>query len=750
MEQCFSVPGEISQIVTISLRRQCHGYGCHTLNQLQLMVRIQGKAESDSVLELLLYQLDTQGLDISSPWEPSGEDCLAAALWPRLLGAWLEKERWVGCTELSVSVRADWSHAKLCIQACRKLGNMEPPIWTVAQLRGGGLQWRTRAELNRKGYGIGVAEYSALVSWLPPITVVHCSTPSMRPNTPSQTDIRDAVGQSYIPPCVVGKIISSADHGQLLLQCEPPRELLDEPISGVSDLQLADTLCQQRAVFPIQIDYHDTRMVECLAVLRRLMDPYPLPLEYVVVRWVESVDAPLSVMHMALVRDCLLGVGRENVHEACSRPQWTVSTLDFYAGCYFPGGTMRPGWTMLGGGGDGQMRLTGLAQLYSRCPRTRVQRPLCLPHPWQADPPLPRNVTIDLTTHIPQHLPSPPGWEIWQRNGRVWIADPQRSVARLDAAQYGLLWAMRGMGERDAPSQQFLQQVLENCSLQRAADNHHGVHWSRHLLASIHGIMGTDLLIGASAVTYNPHFAHFVSPFPGDSQLGAVLDWPSVPALLVLDSFDPKLRPAILEQAAAHSREVWILRQHNGTDNGDLLLLSNLKAQRVAELPRKSAVIHAPLCWEEASWDTLPSRAATQIWKLTPHTLQSQQSAQPFDADTLTRLAGGGHHRFAFHWHEHPIPTRLQLYRQNQQDAERFTWTGLVAGTDGSVDLREELMGAGGVVGTDPVPDLKFSVRVGGPLATIRAEAASLLHLLRTGCPSITVNTSAARLVKAS
>ena len=56
---------------------------------------------------------------------------------------------------------------------------------------------------------------------------------------------------------------------------------------------------------------------------------------------------------------------------------------------------------------------------------------------------------------------------------------------------------------------------------------------------------------------------------------------------------------------------------------------------------------------------------------------------------------------------------------------------GLIAGTDGSVDERTERMGAGYVVGTDPEPIMTFHARVGGPLASTRAEAASLLQLLR-------------------
>ena len=59
-----------------------------------------------------------------------------------------------------------------------------------------------------------------------------------------------------------------------------------------------------------------------------------------------------------------------------------------------------------------------------------------------------------------------------------------------------------------------------------------------------------------------------------------------------------------------------------------------------------------------------------------------------------------------------------------------MTWAGSVAGTDGSVDYRRERMGAGYVVGIDPVPTLAISVRVGGPLSSLRAEAASLYVLV--------------------
>jgi ribonuclease HI len=76
-------------------------------------------------------------------------------------------------------------------------------------------------------------------------------------------------------------------------------------------------------------------------------------------------------------------------------------------------------------------------------------------------------------------------------------------------------------------------------------------------------------------------------------------------------------------------------------------------------------------------------------------------------------------------------PPGLLIYRKHQQDALRHSWDGLFAGTEGSVDERTEVMGAGYVLGADPLPIISFFARVGGPLASARAEAASLHQLLR-------------------
>jgi hypothetical protein len=133
IEQCVSLPGEISRIVTHHLRQQCVAHGCYALNQPQRFLRVGRKAES--VLELFLSRMDEQGL-FSSPWEIGEEESIAGALWPRILRAWLEKERWVGCREVAEQVRKEWDQAQLCLKACEKLGSAEPAILPTSQRRG--------------------------------------------------------------------------------------------------------------------------------------------------------------------------------------------------------------------------------------------------------------------------------------------------------------------------------------------------------------------------------------------------------------------------------------------------------------------------------------------------------------------------------------------------------------------------------------------------------------------------------------
>ena len=147
----------------------------------------------------------------------------------------------------------------------------------------------------------------------------------------------------------------------------------------------------------------------------------------------------------------------------------------------------------------------------------------------------------------------------------------------------------------NTPNNSFLGHINESCRAQQDADQTYSVPWSRHLLASIRQITGADLLIGASAVNYNPHFLYFSSPYPPDAALGSMSEWPQVPALLVLDSFAPQLRHQMLEKAACHHQEMWVLWRHaSGPEDQNLAMLRRT-AKLYAELPKKSMVLHLSL-----------------------------------------------------------------------------------------------------------------------------------------------------------
>jgi hypothetical protein len=96
----------------------------------------------------------------------------------------------------------------------------------------------------------------------------------------------------------------------------------------------------------------------------------------------------------------------------------------------------------------------------------------------------------------------------------------------MDAAQYHVLLAMYEAQEMTtAPPAQFLVSIRASCRAQKAADLEDHVPWIRHLFAILRRKTGCELLVGASAITYNPHFPHFFSLHPSDECLGAVKEW---------------------------------------------------------------------------------------------------------------------------------------------------------------------------------------------------------------------------------
>jgi hypothetical protein len=235
---------------------------------------------------------------------------------------------------------------------------------------------------------------------------------------------------------------------------------------------------------------------------------YPFREELIIVRSTINDAAPLTVLQIALVRDCLLEDGSATLHEACNRPQWTVRLAYRFAGYFFPKtlNMLHPTWKLNAIGSDGQMTISSLTQYFSTRRKTSVQPPPVPFHPWQTEPALPHTVIIDTSHHNPTQLPSPDGLNVMKRYGRVWIADGDRQVTRMDAAQYCMLTDLHSLAGQSSPSLQLLQLISASSRAQQQSDMEHHMHWSRHLLAYIRKVTGAQLLVGASAMTYNQHF----------------------------------------------------------------------------------------------------------------------------------------------------------------------------------------------------------------------------------------------------
>ena len=125
---------------------------------------------------------------------------------------------------------------------------------------------------------------------------------------------------SRCPTCIRGQSVDTQPHDQLVLSCPSPDQPPDVDISSSSNQQLLGYLCESRAIFSYPRSDNDILLVECLIPLRAVVNPYLVSQEYVVVRLFDAEDAPLTVMHVAMIRDCLMGADRESLKNACSRP----------------------------------------------------------------------------------------------------------------------------------------------------------------------------------------------------------------------------------------------------------------------------------------------------------------------------------------------------------------------------------------------------------------------------------------------
>ena len=346
-------------------------------------------------------------------------------------------------------------------------------------------------------------------------------------------------------------------------------------------------------------------------------------------------------------------------------------------------------------------------------------------HPWQCAPSLPDLVTFDLSSDTPSVAPGPQGWELVRKNGSLVMRNPEGCVQRMEAAQVHLMRCLNP----DLPAEALYAALMVACLDQQSQDEARTVHWNRHLLACVARITKAKGLIGCRSVTFHPHFRWYSSLTSGDTVLGAVLDWPAESGILILDAYPPLERKALLRRAAGHVRHVWVMRmaEQNEASSVDLELLVRLGAQPYTRMSKRSLTVHNRSCWCEAQFDAMAAKSTAEVWRL------GRANAEEFylSPSAFKEALGDWElRREDFHWPADDHPVSWDYYRAGQQDFVQVDWEGLVAAVDGSVDRSREVMGAGVVVGKGQEPELSLAFPVGGPLATLRPEAAALEALV--------------------
>jgi hypothetical protein len=110
-------------------------------------------------------------MEFSSPWPQHHGLSIIETLWPNILNAWLEKERWAGCTELDEEVQNNWKKAQLCLQACKELGRAKEAILNILQLCASNGPWSSFPDLQRSCH-LTQEEHATLMNCLEKVDII--------------------------------------------------------------------------------------------------------------------------------------------------------------------------------------------------------------------------------------------------------------------------------------------------------------------------------------------------------------------------------------------------------------------------------------------------------------------------------------------------------------------------------------------------------------------------------------------------
>ena len=277
-DQCMCLPGEISQLAMYCLHQTCLDHGCWTLNQLQRLIRIGGRPDATSVIELLMLRLDEQGLEVSSPWEMLPDRLLADVVWPQLRDLWNRKETWAGCSELDEDLQNGWDQAKQCLTVLRHLGRNG--ILTIQHFKNTPDSWIGLSDLRRRHCEISEKEYNTFLEWIRAAGVLPADAIGTQRLTPAmtsavqlkQTDNSgenpvEAISRVRLPTCIVGSVQSIEPHDQIKLAPPPLSASGATLLQDVSNSTFIEELCRARAEISIALDGSTVLVAECLMLV---------------------------------------------------------------------------------------------------------------------------------------------------------------------------------------------------------------------------------------------------------------------------------------------------------------------------------------------------------------------------------------------------------------------------------------------------------------------------------------------------
>jgi len=105
-------------------------------------------------------------------------------------------------------------------------------------------------------------------------------------------------------------------------------------------------------------------------------------------------------------------------------------------------------WRLQPAGQDGLQQLVGLGQGIIKRRESSCKflaRPFTPTYVWHVDPPLSAKIVIDVSNHIPNRRPAPPGWVVTQRNAQILITDASQH-------SFGLMPVLHALGTLSIPS----------------------------------------------------------------------------------------------------------------------------------------------------------------------------------------------------------------------------------------------------------------------------------------------------------